>query len=68
MTIKEAVEKFQTIHAVEWEIKRITPIIQGHREWALWGNVEHRESYNRLLAYKRTLKKAKAVIEYLNEQ
>lgn len=68
MTTREAIERFQTVHGIDYELKRIAPIKKGHRTWAAWGNVEHMESYKRLLAYEEVLKRAKAVIEYMNEQ
>lgn len=65
ITVQEAIEKFRSVAAINAELKRTAPIKANHRLWAQWGHVEHRESYNKMLAYERVLKQAK---EQLKEQ
>ena len=63
--VKEAIEKFKSVAAINAELRRTSPIKAHHRVWAQWGNVESREVYNYMLAYERVLKKAK---EQLKQQ
>lgn len=59
ITVQEAIEKFKSVAAINAELKRSATIKAHHRVWAQWGNVESRESYNRILAYEKVLKQAK---------
>lgn len=63
MTVQEAIEKFGSVAAINAELRRTAPIKSRHRIWAQWGNVEDRESYNRMLAYEKVLKKAKECLK-----
>lgn len=56
-------EKFKSVSQINAELNRIQPIKANHRIWAQWGNVEHREYYNRMLAYERLLKRVKASLK-----
>ncbi len=58
---------YNTIDEINAELRRIQPIKAIHRNMARWGNVEHRERYNRMLDYERELKREKAELKKVSD-